>query len=89
MRSQATDKFLEKAIDKMFKAVGFEHFDKEFTKQEKWYTLRQWTSQEENEFKNWFISTAQKELRWSKKTSEKEFSYFNLMYGWATKSETQ
>jgi hypothetical protein len=74
--------FLELALEQMFKVVGFEEFDKKFTQQKDWFQKKTWSSQQEQDFKSWFVATARKKLRWSKKTAEKEFSWFNFMWGW-------
>jgi len=83
MRTAKYDQFFGQAINKMFMSVGFPSFDEEFSKQDKWYTLRTWTETQESEFRAWFLKKAQTDLNWSKRTAEKEYSYFNLMYGWA------
>lgn len=77
-----TDKFLDLALDQMFKVVGFEGFDKSFTEQKDWFLKKSWTPEQEQGFKTWFIETSRKNLRWSKKTAEHEFSWFNFMWGW-------
>jgi hypothetical protein len=82
MRSAKIDKFLEKAIDEMFKAVGFEGFDKDFTNQKEWYLKKSWSEDQRTKFKSWFIKKATSDLNWSVSTAEKEFSYFDLSYGW-------
>lgn len=84
MRSSKVEKFFQEALNKMFQAVGFETFDPEFAKQDKWYTLKTWSLEEEKTFKEWFMQKAKKDLGWSKATTEKELSYFNLMYGWSS-----
>jgi hypothetical protein len=83
MRSTKVDNFLNQAIDEMFKSVGFEAFDKEFSKQKAWYTLRTWSPAQEASFKTWFIDKAKKDLKWSDKSAQHEYSFFNLMYGWS------
>jgi hypothetical protein len=88
MKSPKLESFLNTALDKMFKSVGFEHFDKDFTSQESWYTLRSWSEEDCDKFKDWFVQEAKKSLKWSKKTAEREFSYFNLMWGWTVTPET-
>lgn len=80
--SSKTDKFLRKALDTMFKAVGFQGFDEEFVKQDAWYSRREWTAEQREEFRKWFVSSARKDLKWAKRTAEREFSFFDLMWGW-------
>jgi len=76
------DTFITEALDEMFKRVGFEGFDKEFTNQEEWYTKRSWTEAECEDFKKWFSARYAKVFRSNKKIGEKEFAWFNLMWGW-------
>lgn len=76
------DTFMMEALDEMFKRVGFEGFDKEFTNQEDWYTQKSWSMDEFSDYKKWFVNRFAKVFRSSKKAGEKEFAWFNLMYGW-------
>lgn len=76
------DKFLIKALDKMFKCVGFDSFDREFTDQDNWYNKKTWTQKQSQEFKKWFICEGQKYLKFSKRAIEKEYAWFDLKWGW-------
>ena len=77
------DKYLTKALDKMFQAVGFEKFDKEFTEQHNdWYSKKTWTEDQSNEFKKWFITEGKKDLKFTKQMMEKEHAWFDLKWGW-------
>ena len=77
-----TQEFLDKAFDKLFQAVGFENWDKEFTKRDDWYMQKTWTTDQSNEYKKWFLTEAKKDLKLKKTQAEKEWSWFNLMWGW-------
>jgi len=79
------DKFLRKALDKMFQMVGFEAFDGDFTEQENWYYKKDWTKKQSEEFKNWFVSEGKKDLKFTKQMMEKEHAWFDLMWGWKEK----
>lgn len=83
-RDKKLEEFLQHAMDRMFRMVGFDGFDEEFTKAENWYTKRSWSEEEEREFRNWFIDGCRKELKLTKKSAEFEASYFLLMWGWST-----
>lgn len=76
------DKFLKKALDKMFQFVGFEAFDKDFTEQKDWYSKKNWTEEQANSFKTWFITEGKKDLKFTKQMMEKEHAWFNLKWGW-------
>ena len=87
MKSKKIDNFINQSLIKMFQMVGFDSFDKTFVKQKDWYSLKTWTEAEEEEFKKYFVSEAKKKLGWSKSTAEKEYAYFNLMWGWKVSEE--
>ena len=80
------DKFLKKALDKMFQIVGFEKFDGDFADQENWYSKKTWTKEQSGEFKDWFLKEGKKDLKFTKQMMEKEYAWFNLKWGW---KETQ
>ena len=75
------DKFLNKALSKMFQCVGLK-YTQEFTKQEDWYMLHSWDAAAIAKYKAWFVAQAQKHFKWTKIKAEKEWSYFFLMWGW-------
>ena len=81
--SNKYDKFVKKALDKMFTYVGFDSFNEEFTKQhEDWYSQKTWTMEQSADFKKWFITETKKDLKFNKSMAEKEFSWFDLKWGW-------
>jgi hypothetical protein len=81
--SAKADKFIKKALDKMFTYVGFDSFNEEFTKQHNdWYQQKTWTEEQSNEFKQWFISEGKKDLKFNKQMLEKEHAWFDLKWGW-------
>lgn len=81
--SNKYEKFTKKALDKMFTYVGFDSFNEEFTKQhEDWYQRKTWTMEQSADFKKWFITETKKDLKFNKNMAEKEFSWFDLKWGW-------
>ena len=87
MKSQEKiDEFMDHALDMMFKAVGFDCFDEEFTKQPDWYTKREWSKEQQDEFRDWLISECRTKLRMRKKQAEVEAGFFLLSWGWKTKT---
>jgi len=48
---------------------------------ELWCTYYTWTDEESNKFEEWAIDTLRKDMKWSKEKAEKEYGWFNLMYG--------
>lgn len=84
------DKFLEKALDKMFQIVGFEKWDREFTDNNKdWYSLKTWNSSQVEDYKKWFLTEIKKDLKLNKQQAEKEWSWFFLMWGWREQETLQ
>ena len=77
------DKFVKKALDKMFTYVGFDSFNEQFVSSHNdWYNQKSWTQEQSNDFKKWFLVEAKKDLKFNKTMSEKEYSWFNLKWGW-------
>jgi len=77
-----TTEFLDKAFDKLFQSVGFEKWDKEFSEKPDWYLQKTWSSEQSKEFKKWFLTEIKKDLKFKKERAEKEWAYFDLMWGW-------
>ena len=83
MKKDKTNKFIEKALDKMFQAVGFEGLDKEFTNNNPdWYSQRTWTREQAQTFKKWFLKEIKKDLKLNDHQAQKEWGWFFLMWGW-------
>lgn len=81
--SNKFDKFVRKALDKMFTYVGFSSFDENFTKiHDDWYNQKTWTDEQSENFKKWFFNEAKKDLKFNKTMIEKEYAWFNLKWGW-------
>ncbi len=89
MNSTKTNKFLTKALNKMFSVVGMKGWDKDFTKQENWFSLKTWTTKQRDQYKKWFMSEIKKDLKLNKKLAEKEWSWFYLMWGWKEEESLQ
>ena len=88
--SNKADKFIKKALDKMFTYVGFDSFNEEFTKQhEDWYQQKTWTEEQSAEFKQWFIAEGKKDLKFNKQMLEKEHAWFDLKWGWKLSDSTK
>ena len=81
-KTLSTTQFLDKAFDKLFQSVGFKKWDKEFSKRQDWYLEKTWTKEQSNEFKKWFITEIKKDMKLKKQQAEKEWQWFDLMWGW-------
>jgi hypothetical protein len=77
--------FFRTALDRMFSIVGFDGFDEEFVKSDNWYLQREWTEEQEREYRNWLFEECRRVLKLTKKQAELEVGYFLLMWGWKTK----
>ena len=84
MKIKKVDIFLTKALTKMFELIG-EVYSDDRVKEERWFSKKEWSEEKSNEFKVWFCEQAKKDLRWDKNTIEKEYGWFNLMWGWKIK----
>lgn len=85
MKSDNINKFINKAIRKMFQVVGATHeYSAEFCKTDNWYMSHTWNTKQINTYKRWFVAQARKDLKWTKKTAESEWGWFFLQWGWAT-----
>ena len=72
----------EFCLKEMFLRVGEKYPNKSLTSQPKWYTMRSWTIEEANEFRQWMVAYLRKKLRLNKKRAEAEIAYFLMQYGW-------
>jgi len=81
-----TDKFIEKALKKMFKVVGAP-YSQEFCEEDAWYLKYSWTSDERDKFKEWFIKEFIKTFKLGKLYAEKEWGMFYLNWGWKEENE--
>lgn len=84
MKIKKIDIFLTKALTKMFELIG-EVYSDDRVKEERWFSKKEWSIEKRNEFKVWFYEQAKKDLKWNKNTIEKEYCWFNLMWGWKVK----
>jgi hypothetical protein len=86
MNKSKIDNFLEKALNKMFQVVGMKKWNKTFTEQPDWYSQKTWTFEQKEEYKKWFLMEIKKDLKLNKRSAEKEWSWFDLMWGWKENS---
>jgi len=49
---------------------------------DEWFRKRTWTDAQEREFKKWAVDEIRKAFKFTKKTAENKYSWFNLMWGW-------
>lgn len=80
--------FFTDAFQKMFRSVGFDEFDETFINQPSWYTMREWSQEEEKVFTDWFVCEFSSRFKKSKKYATEECRWFLLNYGWKIKDYT-
>lgn len=84
-KKRAVDTATECIIE-MFRRVGLTYPAPEITKHDKWYTLREWTTEEENDFRDWMKKKLKKDCKYmSAKHIDYEVAMFLLNYGWKHK----
>lgn len=88
MKTDKTEKFFQKVLDKLFQSVGFERFDSKFVKQKEWYLKKEWSAEQEKEFKKYFIKEHIKTFGLGKQMAEMEFQWLNLAFGWKGKKSS-
>jgi hypothetical protein len=88
-KQKKLDEFHLKALDEMFRRVGFEGYDKEFTQQNHWFTKREWTLEEDVDFTKWMAEEYRKTFRSSKSEAKEVAGWFVFNYGWKIKKMYQ
>lgn len=75
--------FVSEAISKMLEMAGYNKTYDDIIKENNptWFSDYTMTTEQCNQWEEWFIKTSRKKLKCSKKRSEKEFMWFNLNYG--------
>jgi len=86
-RQKKIDDFYLRALGEMFRRVGFEGYDEEFTQQPYWYTLREWSLAEDVDFTKWMIEEYRKTFRCSKYIAKSAVGMFVFNYGWKVRKE--
>ena len=84
-RQQKEEDMMDLCMKEMFLRVGLVYPNPEFTSQKDWYSLKTWTEQQENDFKEWmvkFIWTKMRSSYWTKKDVDLKVGMFLLNYGW-------
>lgn len=83
-KEEKTKKLAKKILDKMLEKYNI---DTDYVGQNqeidgvKWFEYYTFTTEEFEQWKDWAIKEIRKTMRWSKKRSESEFGYLNLMFG--------
>jgi hypothetical protein len=88
-KQKKIDEFQMRALDEMFRRVGFEGYDEEFAQQPYWFTKREWTLEEDVAFTKWFIDEYSKTFREPKYIAKEVAGWFIFNYGWKTKKMYQ
>jgi len=81
MKLSKEDKFVVKALSKMFDAVGVK-YTAEYCKKQDWFMLHDWSDEQIDTYKKWFMSAIRKDLKLNKNRAEREWQYFFFQWGW-------
>ena len=81
--SKTNEELCEECLTEMFRRVGEEYPNKEFTDQDKWYLQHSWTVEEEDDFRDWMHKKLRK-AKFSKHQADMETAMFLLYWGWKT-----
>lgn len=81
--------FVKKALNELFIRVGFDGYDQELVDKypNNWYVQREWTEEQEESYKQWFVGQYQKVFRSTKEYARSEASWFLFTYGWKYKND--
>jgi hypothetical protein len=75
-------------VRELFSRVGLPYPNPEFVAQENWYSLKSWSREEEDSFREWMRGLLLRRYTYlSDKQMEMELGFFLLNYGWITKEE--
>jgi hypothetical protein len=74
------ENFVYDAIYKQFEIANVDRSVLE-TDKEKWFQNNTMTMAQREEWKAWFIAEVKRIFRFNKKYAEREFAYFDLMWG--------
>jgi hypothetical protein len=86
-RQKKIDDFYLRALDEMFRRVGFEGYDEEFAKKPYWYIERSWSLEEDVNFTKWFTEEYRKTFRCPKYVAKGAAAMFVFNYGWKIQKE--
>jgi hypothetical protein len=77
-------------LPEMFRRVGLDGSDiNDLTKLPNWFTSKQWTEKDEQEFKEWLVERIRYKVKLTKRAATQVADMFVLNYGWSTGVEKQ
>jgi len=80
---RSNDDICVEALVELFKRVGLEYPDKEFTAQDDWYLKKTWTKEQEDDYRKWLHKLMKKHMKYySKRKRDDEVGLFMVCYGW-------
>ena len=78
------EKWLDEILTRQFEMVGAE-YKPSIVKKEDWFLDYTWTSEQENEFKDWLCVYLKKRLKFYKEYCTRQAGWFILHCGFRTK----
>jgi hypothetical protein len=79
LKPNKTALFFRKSVDVLLRGGGFKGFDAGVDANRDWCAQREWTVEQKEGFRKWFVANSRKDL---KGLADREFALFNLMWGW-------
>lgn len=80
------DKFMNKALTRMFKVVGAK-YKRKVCQEPQWYLKYTWTQCQADKYGEWFIKEYRKTFASSLKEAKSEWQWFFMNYGWVVEEE--
>jgi len=82
-------KHLPVIMDKLFQAVGESEWDTKLTKQEEWFRAKEWTTDQEIEFRDWLAWYLITSSNMYAKMAHSAANWFVFEYGWKIKEDVK
>ncbi len=72
---------VEKIINKQFEIAGLDVSYKDILNVKGWYLKYTCSTEQSKKWEEWVAKLLEKKMKFTKKTAQREASWFNLMYG--------
>lgn len=75
------DHIVEDIIDKQFEIAGLDLSYKDILYVKEWYLKYTYSTEQSKKWEQWVAKYLEKKMKLTKKTAQREASWFSLMYG--------
>lgn len=80
-RLSKTAAFISRAVRRQHTIIRVP-FDEDVCRADGWYLRHTWTPAQKHRYREWFVRNLMKTLKYTKKEAERQFSWWDLSYGW-------